>query len=244
MDLIGDPGSRELGYLLLLAGTVLLAVVFAIQTVILSRRLRLREEHGRKLEELAFVDPLTRLPNRRLLLDRLQHALYASDRQKTSAAVYFLDLDEFKTINDEFGHDVGDQVLATLAGRWSGALRAVDTLARWGGDEFIVLTEGMTSTADIHALLDRIRHTLDEPIVIDGNEIRLTLSAGIALGCSGEDNPADIIRCADAAMYRVKRSSDRHEIEIVGRDCCFERLSDYQAARVETPSSPYLRAVP
>jgi diguanylate cyclase (GGDEF)-like protein len=243
MDLIGDPGTRELGYVLLLFGTVLLAVVFAIQTLLLSRRLRLREEHGRRMEEMAFVDPLTRLPNRRLLLDRLQHALYASDRQQTSAAVYFLDLDEFKTVNDEFGHDVGDQVLSMLAERWMGTLRAVDTLARWGGDEFIVLTEGMTSSEDIHAVLDRLRGTLDEPIVVDGHEIKLTLSAGVALACTGAENPADVIRCADAAMYRVKRSDDRHEIEIVGLDCCFERLAGHQPALVETPGSQYVRAV-
>ncbi len=225
MDLIGTPGGTELGYLLLLAGTTLLAIVFAIQTVILSRNLRRHRAHSRQMEELAYFDPLTKLPNRRLLLDRLQQALHTAEREHSSAAVYFVDLDTFKGINDAYGHDVGDQVLTELSRRWSSELRATDTLARWGGDEFVVVTSGIVSADDIHSVVERLRSVTVEPLAVAGRQIALSLSIGVAVGHVGTDSPEDLIRCADAAMYRSKRSGADEQFEIVGRPECLTRIT-------------------
>jgi len=225
MNLIGDPGTTELGYMLLLAGTVLLAIVFAIQTAMLSRRLRRREAHGREMEELAYFDPLTHLPNRRLLFDRLQQALYASERQHACTAVYFIDLDSFKEINDQHGHGLGDHVLQELARRWLGELRAIDTLARWGGDEFVVVTDGIESAADIHTVTERLHIVTRMPIEIEGKQVFVAMSLGVAVGCEGSESPEDLIRCADSAMYRAKRTGGPHDYEIVGRPECLERIN-------------------
>lgn len=225
MDLIGDPGRTELGYLLLLAGTLLLAVVFAIQTMVLSRRLRQHQAHGRQMEELAYFDPLTKLPNRRLLLDRLQQALYTSERQNTSVAVYFVDLDTFKEINDRFGHAVGDRVLAELAQRWSAELRATDTLARWGGDEYVVVTNGIVSADDIHSVVERLQNVTAEPLDVTDHEITVSMSLGVAVGRLGSESPGDLIKCADVAMYRAKRSGNEGHYEIVGQPECLKRIT-------------------
>ncbi|MEZ4521853.1 MAG: GGDEF domain-containing protein [Thermomicrobiales bacterium] len=245
MNLVGDPGTTELGYALLLLGTLLLAIVFAIQTAILSRRLRQREAHGRLMEELAFFDPLTRLPNRRLLGDRLQHALYASERYNQGTAVYFVDLNSFKEINDRFGHEVGDSVLAELARRWQAELRATDTLARWGGDEFVVVTEGITSIADIQSVIARLQHVVDAPMVLNDHEVEITMSLGVAVGCRGMEQPEDLIRCADVAMYRAKRSGRSDDYEIVGKPACIERIAglSVEADARSASDSEYVRAL-
>jgi diguanylate cyclase (GGDEF)-like protein len=225
MNLIGDPGTTELGYLLLLAGVLLLAIVFAVQTALLSRRLRQREALGRQMEELAYFDPLTQLPNRRLLSDRLQRALYAAERQQSNAAVYFIDLDDFKSINDRFGHAVGDQVLAGLARVWSEELRAIDTLARWGGDEFVVVTDGIASAADIHSVVERLQRAISVPLEVMGHAVTVRMSLGVAVGCEGQELPAKLIQCADSAMYRAKRSGEGHDYEVVGRPECLKRIA-------------------
>lgn len=225
MDLIGDTGRTELGFLLLLAGSLLLTVVFAIQTAVLSRQNRRHRAHNRQMEELAYFDPLTRLPNRRLLLDRLQQALYASERQGVSVAVYFVDLNSFKAINDRFGHAVGDRVLTELSKRWSESLRATDTLARWGGDEFVVVTSGIENAADIHTVVDRLQAVTNNSFTVDEREISLSMSLGVAVGHKGSESPEDLIRCADAAMYRAKRSGAEDGFEIVGRPECLKRIT-------------------
>jgi diguanylate cyclase (GGDEF)-like protein len=243
MDLIGEPGSRELGFSLVLCGTMLLAAVFAIQTWVLSRRLRLREEQGRQLEELAFVDPLTRLPNRRLLLDRLQRSLYSAERFGNAAAVYFLDLDNFKAINDQFDHATGDLVLTGLATRWTREFRAADTVARWGGDEFVIVTEGISTADDINVVVQRLRAASAEPFLFDDKVITVNISVGVAVACRGTDNPEDLIRCADAAMYRAKRSGEAPGYEIVGQRHCIEAISGLASEQTRMPghAADYVR---
>lgn len=246
MNLIGDPGTTELGFALLLLGTLLLAVVFAIQTAILSRRLRKHEAHSRQMEELAFFDALTRLPNRRLLYDRLQQALYASERNQSSTAVYFVDLDNFKEINDQFDHTVGDVVLTELARRWTNELRATDTLSRWGGDEFVVVTEGIMSASDIHSVSKRLQDVIDSPLTVMGNDVTLTMSIGVAVGCDGSDDPEDLIRCADVAMYRAKRSGEVSGYEIIGKAACIERIAGLEAeppSPLTFPATDYVRVL-
>lgn len=225
MDLIGDPGATELGFAMLLGGTMLLAVVFAIQTALLRRKLRKREAYSRQMEEMAFVDQLTGLPNRRLLFDRLQQALYAAERNRQTTSVYFIDLDQFKSINDRYGHDVGDNVLRDLGQRWADAFRATDTVARWGGDEFVAVISGIDSADDIRNVVERLQSASNEPFVQDGQSVSVKLSVGVAVGCLGAEAPEDLIRRADAAMYRAKRSGNAPGYEIVGRPECLAHIA-------------------
>jgi diguanylate cyclase (GGDEF)-like protein len=146
----------------------------------------------------ALHDSLTGLPNRRLFLDRLEHALQRSSGTD-AVAVLFLDLDRFKAVNDTLGHDAGDRLLVEVAGRLRGCVRPSDTIARLGGDEFAVLMEGLVTDRDAARLAERIAATVREPVMLDGREVLVTASAGIALGRGG-----DPLRDADTAMYRAK----------------------------------------
>ncbi|MGH9101473.1 MAG: EAL domain-containing protein, partial [Acidimicrobiales bacterium] len=170
----------------------------------------------RKQLEVALVhqahhDSLTGLPNRTLLLDRLQRALL--ERQDDlRVAVLFLDLDRFKSVNDSLGHDCGDELLVAVSQRLRRCVRGEDTLARMGGDEFVVLLEDLTddSTADMTAA--RIAESLRDPFALGGQEVHVTASVGIAFAASGGELPADLLRDADAAMYRAKEAGrDRFE---------------------------------
>lgn len=240
MNLIGDLSTVEIGYLLILAGSLLLSILFAAQTVILSQRLRQRAALERRLEELAYVDELTGLPNRRLFQDRLHHALQMASRRGTTVAVIFLDLNEFKAVNDLHGHPAGDRVLTELASRWRSRFRAGDTIARWGGDEFVILAEDITSADAIQKLVARVRQTLLEPFVIDGQELNLSVTAGVAVGCSGAEDPAGLIQRADAAMYRSKRSKLDNGFELVGHPDCLARLGQ-TAVAPGGPEHQYVR---
>ncbi|HEX2024371.1 MAG TPA: EAL domain-containing protein [Acidimicrobiales bacterium] len=175
-------------------------------------------ERKRAEEEIAFQathDALTRLPNRVLFMDRLSHALARRRRNPSGLAVLFLDLDRFKWLNDSLGHAAGDEVLVSVATRLRQALRPGDTLARFGGDEFVVLCEDVTSEAAALALAQRLRTALEAPIEVGGEETTLTLSVGIAYASptSAAETAEELVRDADAAMYRAKeRGRDRHEL--------------------------------
>ena len=155
------------------------------------------------LTRQALHDPLTNLPNRLLVMDRLAHALALDDRHRRGVAVLFLDLDRFKLINDGLGHAVGDQVLVAVAQRIHTCLRAGDTLGRFAGDEFIVVLEG-GDEGEARAVAGRILATLREPLVVDGHEVVVGCSIGVALAEGVPLHPGDLLRNADAAMYRAK----------------------------------------
>ena len=163
-----------------------------------------RKTLEKRLEHQAFHDPLTGLPNRRLFMDRIQQALARIDRNGEPLAVLFLDLDNFKVINDSLGHAVGDQLLAKVAHRLRTCLRPEDTVARLGGDEFIVLLESPQGLDQTIFVAERVAQTLQAPFVLDEHEVTTTASIGIALGTSSRDTPDDLLRNADFAMYRVK----------------------------------------
>ncbi len=155
-----------------------------------------------EITHLAFHDPLTGLANRRLFLDRLDHALAQLRRSDATCAILFIDLDDFKEINDGYGHTAGDALLQEVAGRLRRALRKVDTIARFGGDEFAVLCEGADLEAATQAA-ERIEAELSEPTMIEGNNVAVAGSIGIAI--ADRDADADsLLRQADAAMYAVK----------------------------------------
>ncbi|MDR5709367.1 MAG: EAL domain-containing protein [Armatimonadota bacterium] len=161
-----------------------------------------RKRMEQRLEHLALHDVLTGLPNRTLFLDRLRQALERTHRAGTQVAVLFVDLDQFKFINDSLGHAAGDTLLIEASRRLEGCLRAADTLARLGGDEFVVLAE-VHDPADAARIAERILAALSPPFVLEGEEVYVTASVGISVG-DGTRRPEDLLREADTAMYRAK----------------------------------------
>ena len=151
----------------------------------------------------ALHDALTGLPNRVLLADRVCQGLSRASRSGTSVAVAFLDLDHFKLINDTQGHAEGDALLRAVAERLSGAVRAGDTVARFGGDEFVVVYEGVASRDEATELAERVRATLEVPFVLGGEKVYVSASLGVAIGGS-DATTEELLRDADAAMYHAK----------------------------------------
>jgi diguanylate cyclase (GGDEF)-like protein/PAS domain S-box-containing protein len=168
-----------------------------------------RKMSDESIHQLAFFDALTGLPNRRLILDRVSHALDNARRAHTTGALLFLDLDHFKHINDARGHAVGDALLVQVAQRLNALLLAQDTVARLGGDEFVVLMDNLGPATGQGArtalkVAEKIRHELDRPYKIDGNEYISTASVGITVFPRAEESVDDLLREADTAMYRAK----------------------------------------
>ena len=172
-----------------------------------------RKRAEMQLAHQALHDPLTGLPNRTLFLDRLSLALARMERSPATVAVLFIDLDKFKVVNDSLGHDAGDQLLVSVAGRLRAALRPGDTAARFGGDEFTVLCEGITSESDAVMIAERINDAVLRPFTLEEGETCLSSSIGIAMASGHDDVPEALIRDADTAMYRAKqRGEARYEL--------------------------------
>lgn len=165
-----------------------------------------------QLSHQALHDPLTGLANRALLMERLAQALARTERRPSSVAVLFLDIDRFKTINDNFGHEVGDSVLACIGDRLRKALRPEDMASRFGGDEFVVLCEDLEDDRHVVTIANRIGRSISEPISLEAGEVVVTTSIGIAAARGIRDRPEVLLRDADAAAYRAKeRGRDRFE---------------------------------
>ena len=157
-----------------------------------------------QLEYQANYDPLTRLPNRNLLRDRLGHALHHARRHGLSVAVVFIDLDGFKNVNDSLGHSYGDRLLAVLAERLARSVRAADTVARHGGDEFVVVLTDAHDENALVAWMERVRATIAEPVWFDDTELYVGCSMGACLYPQDGEDPETLLKKADLAMYRAK----------------------------------------
>ncbi|MDA8485097.1 PAS domain S-box protein [Pseudomonas resinovorans] len=171
-----------------------------------------------QIQHLAYHDPLTNLPNRALLTDRLTQQIALLQRHKMRGALLFLDLDHFKHINDSLGHPLGDAVLKMVTARLEASVRLEDTVARLGGDEFVVLLTGLEGkrsevTRQVREIADKLRKLLAEPMLLDGHRLQVTPSIGIALIPDHGASPADLLKRADIALYRAK-DSGRNAIQI------------------------------
>lgn len=185
--------------------------------IVLSRDVTVRVNALRQVEHMAMHDSLTGLPNRALFLDRLSMELACARRTRGMGAIFFLDLDKFKTVNDVHGHDFGEQLLMHVAQRLQGCVREGDTVARFGGDEFVILVaelhhdpEQVTGIA--HTLSEKIRHSLADTSLLGGHNYSTTASIGVALFPRPDKSVEDLIREADIAMYRAK---DRGRNQVV-----------------------------
>ncbi|MEK1906783.1 MAG: EAL domain-containing protein [Pseudomonas sp.] len=170
-----------------------------------------RQRYQREIERLAYSDELTGLPNRRLLQDRLQHAMTRELRDGRFGALLFIDLDHFKTVNDSLGHPVGDALLREVTARLGRCLRAEDTLARLGGDEFVVLLEALGETPELAAehaaeVGDKLLGSLQGSYRVEGHELAVTASIGITLHPLPGQGAADVLKQSDTAMYQAKQA--------------------------------------
>ena len=165
-----------------------------------------------RLTEMALYDNLTALPNRALLIDRLELALASCRRTRTLVGTLFIDVDEFKTINDADGHDIGDEVLKEVGRRIQGAVRPGDTVGRLGGDEFVVVCPDVDDVADVKAVADRLMAAIHEPLTVAGRTYDIDVSVGVSVAGDGIDAMA-LLRQADTAMYAAKgRGKGRTEM--------------------------------
>lgn len=172
----------------------------------LTKEIELRALLEKKLTQQALYDPLTGIPNRTLLADRLQQAIYNAKRDSGNFAVTVIDLDNFKEINDRYGHGVGDQVLRQIAQRFSGLVRKTDTIARFGGDEFVMLILDVSDVNAITGIVEKTIELLEKPIEVDDHEFTVNASAGVSRFPYDGIEPADLLKCADLAMYQAKRA--------------------------------------
>jgi diguanylate cyclase (GGDEF)-like protein/PAS domain S-box-containing protein len=203
--------------------------------VINSRDVTERKAAELELEHQALHDGVTALPNRSLLVDRLELAGARMRRNHSRTAVLFLDLDQFKVINDSLGHSLGDEVLVEVAKRLQSVVRQPDTVARFGGDEFVVLCEDVEDPAAAEALAGRLHEVLTPPFVVANHRLHVSASIGVTTAAGDDGTPDDMIRDADAAMYRAKHRGQ-------GQTCVFD--DDMRGAavrRLETESE--LRSV-
>lgn len=163
------------------------------------------DERTYSLQYQARHDPLTSLPNRILFLDRLNQAIQIAQRSQTKVVVLFIDLDNFKEVNDSFGHDVGDELLQVVAKRMLSNLRASDSIARFGGDEFTILLDGIEHEEEIIIILQKIMQVFTEQFILENHQFFISCSMGIAIGPDNGVSPEDLLKHADSAMYKAKK---------------------------------------
>jgi diguanylate cyclase (GGDEF)-like protein len=208
---LGDPYA-----LAPLLGGILLSLLLAALIYLLgtgrSRALSLVHERTDELRHQALHDSLTGLPNRVLIVDRIDQMLARARRSHIPVAALFLDLDDFKDINDTLGHTVGDELLVSVGSRLASVLREEDTVGRLGGDEFVVLVEGASLAAGAEVVAQRILDVLETPFEIAGNVVPLLVTASIGVAVGDRVTPEELLRDADIALYRAKAAGKRRAV--------------------------------
>ena len=193
-----------LAIIVALAGSILLGIAIWRSYTLLMQHEDNERSSRRKLEDKAYYDSLTHLPNRTLLQDRLEQAVSANKRHGELLAVCFADLDRFKQVNDRFGHHVGDRVLVEAAQRLESAVRGGDTVARLGGDEFVLLLNGLQDEEEAAQAVERLQTALNRPLDLHDGEIAIAGSIGYVLYPLDASDPEKLIELADRSMYRMK----------------------------------------
>ena len=194
-----------------------------------TRDITERKKNEIFMRNLAFYDPLTMLPNRRLLLDRLQQAIYKARREQGRVALLFMDLDKFKPVNDELGHQVGDWLLQQVAERMRACVRESDTVARIGGDEFVIVLPDIAEEAEAMVVADKIRQRLEQVFVTDAGELlEISVSIGLVLYPEHGQDEHQLLKRGDDAMYQAKQAG-RNQVQVfrplIGREVLEESLS-------------------
>jgi diguanylate cyclase (GGDEF)-like protein len=183
------------------------------------------QDASEQFHSSSLHDPLTGLPNRLLLLERLEHALLRSVRSRHPVAILFVDLDRFKIVNDSHGHLIGDELLIAVANRMASLIRPGDTLARLSGDEFVILCEAISAKLQIHMIARRIVEALGSPFPLDDVVVDVSASVGIAFSAPQETDPEELLREADIAMYQAKRrGGGTHQVVDVREQGLAERM--------------------
>lgn len=179
----------------------------------INRDITERIKESERLKYLAHYDYLTNIPNRYLLLDRITHLIAQSERNESSFALLYIDLDKFKTINDTKGHAFGDQVLKETALRLKQSIRASDTVARIGGDEFVVLLESISNKNDVYTMTKALEKSLNKAFIVNNEEMNIRCSIGVSLYPDEGSTTDDLLAAADKAMYKVKyKEHGSHDI--------------------------------
>jgi diguanylate cyclase (GGDEF)-like protein/PAS domain S-box-containing protein len=188
-------------------------------------------ENERKIHDLIHYDPLTHLPNRTALNDRLSQAIYWAKHQNRNVGLLCLDLDRFKKINDTLGHQAGDQVLQVISRRLQDSLRTGDTVSRVGGDDFFIVLESIDDEKNIDLVVGNILSALNKSIDLDGHKINITASVGVAIFPNHSDSPSDLMKFADIAMYSAKKQGG--DIAVHYLDTMDERASEFLVMEAE-----------
>jgi diguanylate cyclase (GGDEF)-like protein len=207
LDLLVNPAAPRTTYNIFIGFSefvLIFAMGLGVVIWLLEEQHEAAKSNAAQVEQLALHDPLTGLPNRKLFLDHLNIAIPQARRAKSKLAVLFVDLDRFKLVNDSLGHAVGDKLLQVIASRLRAVLRESDTVARMGGDEFTVLAPVVHTVEDAIAVARKIREAIKEAIAIEGRELFVTASTGIAIFPDDGADALTLLKNADAAMYRAK----------------------------------------
>lgn len=170
-----------------------------------------------QVEYMAYHDALTGLPNRALFLDRLKQAITVAEREKGRVVLMFADLDKFKPVNDQYGHHVGDSLLKAVAERISGCLRKSDSVARIGGDEFVILLPSVKTEEDASGIAEEIRQAMTLPFEIKGLTLNISSSVGVAVYPDHADGEQELIKRADVAMYHAS-AEERNSVKAYRRE--------------------------
>jgi diguanylate cyclase (GGDEF)-like protein len=194
--------------------TVSLASILSLALLLAYAGASQRREHSQAagllaMEHMALHDSLTGLPNRFMMLGRLEQVLTTAQRHGSRLAVLFLDLDGFKPVNDVYGHHIGDRLLKEIGARLRNCIRDNDTVARLGGDEFVITLSDIRETDDVAAVAEKILQAIAAPALIDGQEVQVTTSIGIAVYPDSGTDSESLLRAADAAMYEAKAEGRR-----------------------------------